>query len=99
MKPELWISLASFVVALGSLVVSTVSSRRSAKIAARQTKVQERMLALEDVRQRAETRAMKRATVTGRIRRLGTDARLVVENAGPAPARDVRITLDSQPAA
>src|SRR5690606_26973016 len=56
--------------------------------------------ALEDVRQRAETRALKRANVRGRLAKSGRgDARLIVRNDGPAEARDVRFTLDGAPPA
>ena len=84
MKPEALISIASLLIAAGSLAVAIYSSIRSSEIAATQADVQKRMLALESVRQRAETRAQKRANVTGGLRKFGTDLRLVVQNAGPA---------------
>lgn len=99
MKPEALISIASLLIAAGSLAVAIYSSIRSSKIAATQADVQKRMLALESVRQRAETRAQKRANVTGGLRKFGTDLRLVVQNAGPATAKVVRVTLDGAPAA
>ena len=95
MKWELLIAVASLLVAVGSLVVAIYSALRSSRISATQADVQSRMLALENVRQRAETRAMKRANVTGSLRKYGgSDIRLIVRNAGPATAKDVRFTLD-----
>jgi hypothetical protein len=100
MKPEIVIAIGSLSVAALSLIVAIVSAISSSRTAKAQAAIQARMLALEDVRHRAETRAMKRANVSGQIRKFGgTDFRLVVENAGPAPAKDVRITLDGKPAA
>lgn len=93
------IAAASLVVSAGSLAVAIYSATRSARISAAQADVQSRMLALENVRQRAETRAMKRANLTGALRKYGgTDIRLVVRNAGPVAAKDVKMTLDGAPA-
>jgi len=58
------------------------------------------MLALENVRQRALTSAQKRAKVTGGLRNYGgTDIKLVIQNAGPATATDVRFRVDGKPPA
>ncbi len=87
MKPELLIAIGSLVLSVASLVVAILSSNRSSRIAAAQAEVQSRMLALENVRQRAETRAMKKANIRGRLVKYGRgDAKLVVRNDGPAEA-------------
>jgi type II secretory pathway pseudopilin PulG len=100
MEPELLVAISSLVISLASLVVAILSANRSSRISAAQAEVQSRMLALENVRQRAETRAMKRASVRGRLVKYGSgDARLVVCNEGPALAKDVTITLDGAPPA
>lgn len=100
MKPELLIAIGSLVISLASLVVAILSSNRSSRISAAQAEVQSRMLALENVRQRAEARSMKKANVRGRLVKYGSgDARLVIRNEGPAEAKDVRIALDGAPPA
>jgi hypothetical protein len=99
MKSELLIATVSVVMSLASLVVAIMTSRRSSSIAASQADVQSRMLALENVRQRAETRAMKKANVRGRLVKYGSDARLVVRNDGPAEVKNVAIRLDGAPPA
>jgi hypothetical protein len=96
------IAVASLSASIVSIVVTGYFARRSTGLFSRQTEIlaqqaqiQSRMLALENVRQRAETRATKRAQVTGAFRKF--DERLIIRNDGPAIAKNVRFTLDGKP--
>lgn len=99
MKTEILVALGSLVVALGSLVVAVYSAITSSRTARTQADVQARMLALETVRQRAETRALKQAKVSARIVSDGTGVSLIVQNSGPATAKAIALTFDGRPPA
>jgi hypothetical protein len=97
MKTEILVAVGSLVVAISSLAVAVYSAITSSRTAKTQADVQARMLALESVRQRAETRASKQAKVAARIVGDGSDVSLIVHNSGPVAASGITLTFDGGP--
>ncbi len=91
----------SVLISVGALIVSILSGIAAYRVQRAQTRVQERPLALETVRERGRLRETRRAKITGRVVRSetdhGTDYRLVITNEGLGSARLVRVHLDGRP--
>ena len=80
---------ATAVIALVALVVSIWVARQ-------QTRIQERVAAIEEARRAEELAARERAQVTASVRR-EDGLRLVLHNEGPAVARGVRMAVEDSP--
>jgi hypothetical protein len=92
---EVAFTAAGVLIALLALVVSVVVARR-------QTRIQERLAAIEEARRAEEVAARGRAWVTASLRRdqrdaRGRDLRLVLRNEGPAFAGHVWFTAEKGP--
>jgi hypothetical protein len=92
---EIAVAAISAAIALAALVVSI-------RVAHRQTRIQERMAAIEEVRWAQEVDARARAQMTASVQpderedRAG-DNQLVLRNEGPAVAHAVRATVEEGP--
>ena len=96
---SLWATTIPIVVSAGALAVAVWTHRR-------QHRLQERMVALEDAREKDRIVAMGKALLTAHVvseviahRRTGSALRhfLRIDNKGPAEARDIKVLLDGKP--
>jgi hypothetical protein len=91
-RVEAWFTGAGVLVAVVALAVSGAVARQ-------QTRIQERLAAIEEARRREEVAARSRAEVTAALRpderdHRGRNLRLVLRNEGPAIAYTVKAKVD-----
>jgi hypothetical protein len=91
------LTVAAFAISILSVLLSWWVSRRQTQLSSGQTRVQARLLDLEEAREHDRLASGARAQVTVEMVRTRDTGRLYVLNDGPASARNVRVTLDGQP--
>jgi hypothetical protein len=99
---EAVIAGVSAAIAFFALLVSMRVASRQTAIQAHMAAIQARLAAIEEARRAEEVEARGRARVTADLRHeqpdhRGTDTWLVLQNDGPAVARDVGVTVDQGP--
>jgi hypothetical protein len=87
----------AILISAAALVVSVLSVIASYRVGRAQARVQERLLALEGARERGRLRESRMARLTARVKRYGTDYRLLIANEGHGPARRIRTQIDGRP--
>ena len=87
-------NLAIGLAALGVSAWAAWSARHTSRA---QTRIQERLLTLEGVRERDRVLLSKSARLRAEIIRLGHDCQLAIRNEGDGEARAVRVVLDDKP--
>jgi hypothetical protein len=91
-------AVVSVFVSLFAVFLAYRVARRQAEAASENVRLQERLLHLEEARERDRRATMSRAGVTASIEDRGrADYRLVVRNQGEATAREIRVTIDGVP--
>lgn len=81
------------VLALAGSIWSAITTSRNGK---RQNELQERLLSLEDARERDRLGASRSANLRAWIER-GRDYKLIIMNEGSSEARSIRTLIDNQP--
>jgi len=76
-----------------SSIIATVSLLATASLAYRQTRMQARLIAIEETRRREEVEARQRADVRATVAGTPTALQLVLANDGPAAASEVWATV------
>ena len=91
------IAILALMVSIGAALLAWSVSHRQNRLQADQNRLQGRMLELEEARERDRLAEGTSATVTAAMVRTIDSGRLYVLNAGPAAARNIRVSLDEKP--
>jgi hypothetical protein len=92
-----FVSFAGLAVASASLFVAFLAFRRSSSTQRESNAIQQRVLAIEETRERERLDALKRAELRAELRQTASNSyRLYLVNEGAATARKVSVTLDGQ---
>jgi hypothetical protein len=91
------IALLALAVSIGVAVWQARTAREQTRIAREQTAIQKLLAAIDEARRAEEVEARSLAQVTASFQPHGPDSRLVVQNQGPAIARDVEVEVEQGP--
>ena len=87
----------TFALSVIAIVVSMATAVAAYRQGSRQGKIQERLLALESVRERDRKTEASSARVQASISHIGSNYRLYLANVGSSEARMISIRLDGKP--